>query len=307
MRIVVFGPAKRVGAWAGENVIDLNRVDGQIPSNLLAFIEAGSQALERAQRVIDQAGRAPDGAVQSATAVKIHAPWPGRRVLMAGANSGGHISGPGSSGYGRNESEAVRKMRELGQRGFWKVPVTAIGPDEEVEYPSRTKRLDYEGEAMIVLGTRVKNMKAADMAQYVWGVSLTNDLSIRDQKGEHPSARMAYAKNFDGSFVMGPSIVIGEGVDFQDLPIQTKVNGELRQDFSSKVMIQSFGEMLELGTQDFTFVPGDVVGGGTGAGTAMDSTPTGPDGSKATDRFLKRGDVVEVSSPKVGTLRTRIV
>ena len=93
MRIVVFGPEKRVGAWVGDDIIDLNGADGRIPSSLLDFIETGPSALERGQRAIDQASRLPDNAVQRASGVKIHAPWPGRRIMMAGANFGAHAMG----------------------------------------------------------------------------------------------------------------------------------------------------------------------------------------------------------------------
>ncbi len=72
-------------------------------------------------------------------------------------------------------------------------------------------------------------------------------------------------------------------------------------------MVFSFGELLEYLSPDFTFVPGDLVYGGTGAGTAQDSTKLNPDGSRPKDRFLKAGQVVEVSSPRIGTLTSTIV
>jgi 2-keto-4-pentenoate hydratase/2-oxohepta-3-ene-1,7-dioic acid hydratase in catechol pathway len=306
MKIVVFGPEKRVGAWVGDNILDLNMADGHIPFPLLEFIEAGSNALDRAQRVIDQAKHLPDPVIQQASRVKIHAPWPGRRACMAGANFASHVFGMDVGAGAANVEDVVKRIRRLGIRGFWKVPVHAAGPDEEVAKPKRTKYMDYEGEAVIVLGKRVKDFRVADIASAVWGVTLTNDLCTRDEGG-NPGSRFAFAKNFDGSFTLGPCIVVGEGIDFQDLPVQTRVNGELRQDFSSKDMVFSFGEMLEFATRDFTFYPGDLISGGTGSGTAADSTPKGADGVKSTERFLKPGDVVEVSSPAIGILRNRIV
>ena len=72
-------------------------------------------------------------------------------------------------------------------------------------------------------------------------------------------------------------------------------------------MVFSFGELLEYLSVDFTFVPGDVIFGGTGAGTAQDSTKLNPDGSRPMDRFLKVGQVVEVSSPRIGALISTIV
>jgi 2-keto-4-pentenoate hydratase/2-oxohepta-3-ene-1,7-dioic acid hydratase in catechol pathway len=300
MRIIVFGPERRVGALVGDNVLDLNAADSEVPSSLLAFIEGGDALLQRAQRAVDQAHSAPDEALQPIGSVKLRAPWPGRRAMMAGSNIGTHISGSAGS-----LDEAIRKQREIGQRGFWKVHLEPVDPDEPIAKPKRTQYLDYEGEPVVIIGKQVKDARAADIRDLVWGVTLSNDLCIRDEGG-NPGARFAFDKNFDGSFTLGPSIVIGE-VDFEDLPIETRVNGELRQTFTSKDMIFSFGEMLELGTRDFTFYPGDIISGGTGGGTALDSSPRGHDGKQSTERFLKPGDIVEVSSPLIGTLRHRIV
>ena len=115
------------------------------------------------------------------------------------------------------------------------------------------------------------------------------------------------SKNFNGSFSVGPCIVVGEDVDPANVDVETWVNGELRQRFNTRDMILSFGEYLEYLSADFTFYPGDMIAGGTAAGTAADSSPRSPDGSVPPDRFLKPGDLVEMRSPQIGTLAARIV
>jgi acylpyruvate hydrolase len=85
------------------------------------------------------------------------------------------------------------------------------------------------------------------------------------------------------------------------------VNGERRQSFNTRDMVFSFGEYLEHLSRDFTLYPGDIISGGTAAGTAADSSELLPDGSSAPERFLKPGDLVEMSSPSIGSLRTRVV
>ena len=88
----------------------------------------------------------------------------------------------------------------------------------------------------------------------------------------------------------------------------TRVNGELRQDGNTRGMTFSFAEYLEYITQDITFNPGDMIAAGTCKGTAMDSTPRVEGVGFSSDKlFLRPGDVVEVSSPLIGTLRNRIV
>ena len=114
------------------------------------------------------------------------------------------------------------------------------------------------------------------------------------------------AKNFDGSTALGPCIVVGE-LDYQKLQVVTKLNGEVRQDYNTDEMVFSFAEIIEFLSQDFTFRPGDIVSGGTGAGTALDRSKRGADGKLEPGFFVKAGDVLEVSSPGIGVLRNKVV
>lgn len=323
MRIVVYGPERRVGAWEGDLVIDLARAYEQaqggdvppgegLPSELLPFIEAGRSGLERAREAIDHArslGRV-QGVVFERQRVRLHAPWPGRRIACVGGNFADHLIGmfarPGSPS--RTVDDATREAREYGHWGFWKVPQEVIGPEGELPYPSRTRYLDYEGEPAIVLGRRVKDLAASGYRDFVWGVTLLNDASIRDGMGTQQPRGISYnlAKNFDGSTAIGPCIAVDD-IDPEDVQVETRVNGRLRQSFNSRDMIFGWGEVLEHLSRDFTLVPGDILSGGTGAGTAADTTVPGPDGSRSQELFLKRGDVVEVASPAVGTLRVKVV
>ena len=294
MKIVVFGPDRRVGALVGDSVIDLNQV------SLEAFIAAGPAALDQAQRLIDQ------GKVShKAREVQIHAPWPGRRIACAGGNFAKHLKGMESNPDVTVE-EVAQKARDRGQWGFWKVPADVPGPDGDIPFPKRTRYFDYEGEAAIIIGKRGKDIPAGRIDEYVWGITLLNDWSIRDLPFKPFPMSYNQPKNFDGSTSMGPCIVVGE-LKPQDVPVKTVINGEVRQDYNTSEMIFSFGEILEELSRDFTFVPGDVISGGTQSGTAADRSKKGPDGTKPLDLFLKPGDVVEVSSPAIGTLRNKIV
>ncbi len=106
---------------------------------------------------------------------------------------------------------------------------------------------------------------------------------------------------------LGPCLVTGE-LDAENVDVETRVNGEVRQKFNSKDMVFKFGEILEWLSRDFTFVPGDIISGGTPVGTAAaDPSKPDPDGSKPLDLFLKVGDVVEVTNAKVGTLRNKLI
>jgi len=306
MKIVVFGDQARLGVLVGDRVLDLQRAEPGLPGSLRQFIEAGQQALDGAQRAVDRIGSAPDGAVFALKDVRLLAPWPERRIACVGGNFADHLRGM-ERGESKTIEQITQQARAAGQWGFWKVPAFVAGPEDEVAYPKRTEYFDYEGEAAIVLGKRGKDIPAERLDEYVWGVTLFNDLSIRDGMGG-PQRPMSYnlAKNFDGSSSMGPVIAVGE-VAPGSVDVETCLNGEVRQRFNTADMVFSFAEVLEYLSRDFTFVPGDVIAGGTAAGTAADKTVRAADGSRPKDLFLKAGDEVSVSSPQVGTLRNRIV
>jgi len=304
MKIVVFGSERRVGAWEGDRIVDLNATDPQLPASLLKFIEAGDAALERARAAVARAKVS-----HAANAVRLHAPWPGRRIACVGGNFADHLLGMDINIRGIADSTletTLARARDAGQWGFWKVPLDAAGPDDELPYPQQTQRLDYEGELAIVIGKGGKRIAAERVHEHIWGVTLLNDVSIRD--GGFVPRGISYNlwKNFDGSTALGPCIVVGE-LDPANVDVQTRVNGDLRQSYNTRDMIFPFGEVLAFLSTDITFAPGDMISGGTAAGTAADSSKIRPDGTLPPERFLKPGDVVTVSSPQIGDLTNRIV
>jgi len=311
MKIVVFGDQQRVGALHNDAVVDLNRVSERLPSQLEAFIAAGPAAIDEAQQAIERAAAAGPGSglLVPLSETRLHAPWPRRRIACVGGNYAAHLMGMegGRAGEAEVTLESItQRTRANGQWGFWKVPDDVAGPDDEIPYPKRTEYFDYEGEAAIVIGKRIKDASASQLRECVWGVTLMNDWSIRDGMG--PSSRpMSYnlAKNFDRSTSLGPCIVVGE-LDPQDVDVKLSVNGKERQSYNTREMIFDFGEVLEYLSRDFTFVPGDIIAGGTSVGTAADQTKRAPDGSRPKDLFLKVGDTVELSSPSIGVLLNRI-
>jgi 2-keto-4-pentenoate hydratase/2-oxohepta-3-ene-1,7-dioic acid hydratase in catechol pathway len=333
MKIVVFGPERRVGALVGERVLDLNRgitrqlqekgeakaaelAATRLPSRLLAFIERGAAGLEDAQEVIAQFAKiAPNDergeakVVHNLSDVKLHAPWPERRIACVGGNYAAHLAGMWANRLGKTDvsiDQITEEAKKGGQWGFWKVPAEVAGPNDTIPFPKRVTYFDYEGEVAIVIGKRGKNIPADKIRDYVWGVTLFHDWSIRDAGGTDRVVSYNLQKNFDGAVSMGPCIVVGE-LDHQAIDAETRVNGVVRQSYNTREMIWNFAEVLEYLSQDFTFVPGDVIAGGTSAGTAADKSRRGPDGKRPLDLFLKIGDSVEVSSSKIGVLGNKIL
>lgn len=329
MKIVLFGPERRVGAWGGGRIIDLNRAfasylreqrgdaraqahaDERVPPRLENFIALGDAALEDADLAVQHVAESGVGLaaiVPDANSVQLHAPWPGRRIACVGGNYAAHLAGmrAGRPGITGDLAQITRIAKEEGQWGFWKVPEAVAGPEEEIPFPKRTRRFDYEGEVAIVIGKRGKDISADRIDEFVWGITLFNDWSIRDGASQGKPVSYNLAKNFDGSASIGPCIVVGE-LDHRNIDVETRVNGEVRQSYNTQEMIWPFAEVLEYLSRDFTFVPGDVIAGGTSAGTAADRMRGQPAGARSLDLFLKVDDMVEVSSPQIGSLSNRLV
>jgi 2-keto-4-pentenoate hydratase/2-oxohepta-3-ene-1,7-dioic acid hydratase in catechol pathway len=327
MKIVVFGSERRVGAQQDGRIVDLNRAfarvrrdQGQalapdeaarlVPPDLRAFIAGGPDALERAAEALEQlSSRDAEGIAHPEGSVRLHAPWaPYARVACAGGNYAEHLAGAQAAMSGRSVSaeEVHREARATGPWGFWKVLDLVLGPEDEVTYPARATRFDYEGEVAVVIGRPARDLRADRAEEAIWGVTLFNDWSIRNDMGQPRPMSFNLPKNFDGSASLGPAILVGE-LDPQEVTAEVRVNGRLRQSFCSRDMIFTFAEYLQHLTRDFTLQPGDVLAGGTGPGTAMDTSKPGPDGTLPADLFLGPGDVVEVSSPQIGVLRNRVV
>ena len=335
MKVVVFGPENRVGILDGDTVVDASLAyaalaasrgerlpqalaAATVPSDLERFIEAGDRALDGAREAVEfamksgSAGPSGGALIVRTSDTKLHAPLAHRgvKLAMAGANYADHLYDMMHAQDPSVTMEMVKeRSRQRGIGGFWKHPSFVADPEDDITYPAKTKYLDFEGEVTIVIGKPTKDAKQSDLLGAIWGYTLQNDWSARDAR-DNVVGTLAFSlmKNWDGSSTIGPCIVVGEISDPQDVPFQTRVNGELRQDGNTRGMTFSFAEYLEYITQDITFNPGDMIAAGTCKGTAMDSTPRVEGGGFSSDKlFLRPGDVVEVSSPLIGVLRNQIV
>jgi 2-keto-4-pentenoate hydratase/2-oxohepta-3-ene-1,7-dioic acid hydratase in catechol pathway len=167
---------------------------------------------------------------------------------------------------------------------FFKPPSSLLKPGGVIQIPSVAARVDFEGELALVIGKRVTKLKPEDDSrQVIRGYTLANDVTARDlQKKDGQWTR---AKGFDTFCPVGPWV--SDEVDpAAGLTIETRVNGELRQQGSTADFIFSIAELLAYITAAITLEPGDLVLTGTPAGV-------GP---------LAAGDRVEVSMDGLGVL-----
>ena len=337
MKIVVFGSEKRTGFIQDQNVIDICSVTAKFlaeqkneknaealasalaPSELGQFITGGDKSLDYTQQAItylnesamEQTGLRGQKIIFPEDQVNLHAPRAaGARVACAGGNFAEHAAAMAERAKERGErppmeGSPLEYVKSRGFWGFWKVDRESLGQNGKILYPERTQRLDYEGELAIVIGKEGKNIRPEDVDSYIWGVTLLGDWSIR-MSPEGGPLRFGMAKNFDTSCSIGPYIVVDEKKP-NEIEIKTLVNGELRQNYKVSAMAFSFGEYLEFLSRDFTFYPGDLLSGGTGAGTAADASKTDDQGIPLPELFLKPGDKIEINSQQIGSLLSEVV
>ena len=160
-----------------------------------------------------------------------------------------------------------------------------------------TDRLDYEAELAVVLGRAARDVKAADAAEYIFGYTVLNDVSARDLQTGHK--QWYFGKSLDGATPMGPVLVTADEIAYPPaLEITCRVNGELRQQSNTSLLITSIGQILEELTAGMTLLPGTIIATGTPAGVGMGFDPP---------KFLQSGDVVECAIEGIGTLRSTVV
>ncbi|MGA3130258.1 MAG: fumarylacetoacetate hydrolase family protein [Terracidiphilus sp.] len=167
---------------------------------------------------------------------------------------------------------------------FFKPPSSLLRPGGVVVLPAASERVDFEGELALVIGQRTRNLKPnEDWREVVRGFTLANDISARDLQKK--DVQWARAKGFDTFCPVGP--MVSDELDIENgATIETRVNGELRQQASTRDLIFPVPVLLCHISAAFTLEPGDLILTGTPSGV-------GP---------LKHGDRVEVSIAGLGVL-----
>jgi 2-keto-4-pentenoate hydratase/2-oxohepta-3-ene-1,7-dioic acid hydratase in catechol pathway len=181
---------------------------------------------------------------------------------------------------------------------FLRTPTSFAAHEAALVRPRESDQLDYEGELAIIIGKGGRRIERNEARAHIAGLTLLNEGTLRDWV-RHAKFNVTQGKNFDKSGSIGPWMVTADEFDsFDELPIQTKVNGELRQDDSTANLIFPFDQLIAYISSFTTLKAGDVISTGTppGAGARFDPPV-----------YLKPGDVIEISSMPIGTLRNGVV
>jgi 2-keto-4-pentenoate hydratase/2-oxohepta-3-ene-1,7-dioic acid hydratase in catechol pathway len=207
---------------------------------------------------------------------------------------------------GRNYADHVREISASIGAGtdmptlpavFTKPHTTLTGHRSTVTVdPAWSTSIDYEGELAVVIGRTCRNVRASEALDCVFGYSILNDMTARDRQRMH--TQWFLGKSHDGFAPMGPFIVTADEIpDPQQLRLQTRANGELRQDASTSDMIFPVATIIETLTEVMTLEPGDIIATGTPSGVGQGFDPP---------RFLESGDKVEIAVDRIGSLEVTL-
>jgi 2-keto-4-pentenoate hydratase/2-oxohepta-3-ene-1,7-dioic acid hydratase in catechol pathway len=177
-----------------------------------------------------------------------------------------------------------------------------IGPDDEIVYPDQlTREMDYELEMLAVIGKPGKFFSPEDAVEHIAGFTIFNDISARDiQRKEMESGVFSFSKAIDTFCPIGPYIVtIDEVPDYQNLAMELRVNGDVRQKGNTNEMVVTLPHLISYHSPQI-FSAGDLISTGTIRGVAaIQENPF--------DFYLKPGDVVEAEIEGLGILRNKVI
>jgi len=182
---------------------------------------------------------------------------------------------------------------------FSKFSSAIVGPYDSLRYPDVTEELDWEVELAVVIGKRGKDVKKEDAMKHVFGYTTAHDVSARDWQMKRNGGQWLIGKTMDDFCPLGPALVTKDEIDDpHNLDLQCVVNGVTKQDSNTRQLIFKTEDLIAWLTQFFTLLPGDVI---------LTGTPPGVGVFKKPPEFLKRGDVVECTIEKIGTVRNTVI
>lgn len=217
----------------------------------------------------------PKGGTFALSKVTLLTPVDPPKILAVGLNYKSHLG--------------ARKPPENPEL-FFKPTTCLQNPGGDVVIPADSKNTHYEGELVIVVGRKLRNGTLAQAKDAIFGITCGNDISERDwQSGPNKDLQWWRAKGSDTFGPVGPWVV--RGVDYSNLLLQTRLNGEVVQKQNTSDLLFDCPTMVQFASRYVTLEAGDIIFTGT----------------PQTTRKMNRGDVVEVDIEKIGVLRNKVV
>ncbi|MES2042722.1 MAG: fumarylacetoacetate hydrolase family protein [Pseudomonadota bacterium] len=307
MKLVTFewlDGRRHIGALrSGEaEIVDLTASEEPDFANMLALIDAGAPALDRAHDLFDHGAQ-----VVAVGDVRLLSPVPEPRAILDCMTFEEHLMG--ASRYAHVVTNAPPLVNKANGPPpiYRELPIyykgnrfSVVGADSDIVCPRYSRFLDYELEFGAFLGKRGKNWSVEQAADAIFGYAIFNDASARDRQMREMRGMLgpAKGKDFDTGNVIGPWLVTRDEVPVErGLRMRAWINGDLVTDGNSAAMMHSFPEIIAYASEEETRYPGEFVGSGTvGGGCSLEH-----------GRFLAHGDILELEVEGLGRQRSRIV
>jgi 2-keto-4-pentenoate hydratase/2-oxohepta-3-ene-1,7-dioic acid hydratase in catechol pathway len=220
-------------------------------------------------------------------------PRPLRNIFCVGKNYRDHAREFTSSGF---DSSANKGTIPKAPIVFSKVPETVIGPGDPIKVDNTVStEIDYEVELAVIIGKSGRNISREDAVSHVWGYTIINDVTARNLQGLH--SQWLIGKSQDTFCPMGPWAVTTDEIDLNDTYIRCWVNGELRQDSNTNLLIFDVPEIISAISNGIMLNCGDVIATGTPAGVGIGFKPP---------KFLKPGDKTRLEIQGIGVLENQV-
>ncbi|WP_433259973.1 fumarylacetoacetate hydrolase family protein [Actinosynnema sp. CS-041913] len=288
MLLVTFSTADgrpRLGVQRETDIVDVAALSPDAPTTLWDVVNGSVDTVAALL-----AGPIPDTALHPVDGVRLHAPLRPGKIVGVGLNYTEHVA---------ESARALDTANDLPQQPvlFCKPSTAVIGPDEPIEHNAAlTSQLDWECELAVVIGRTAKRVPPERALDYVFGYSVVNDISARDQRR---AGLWFYSKGQDTYAPFGPAIRTADEIpDPHALDLSLRVNGEVKQKSNTRYMLFRIPELIADISAGFTLEPGDVIATGTPSGVGAGLSP---------QQWLWPGDVVEATVQHVGTLRNPVV
>ena len=259
-----------------------------LPYEDMNALIAGLTAEER-EKLEKLASADPADRALPLSAVKLLAPIPCPRqdVICLGLNYASHVS----------EAWKYKKISFQEKKEYpvyFSKRVNRAAADGEV-IPAHfdiEDKVDHECELAVIIGKEAKNVAEKDAEQYVFGYTILNDMSARSLQSNH--LQWYFGKSLDGFTPMGPWIVTADEIAYPpELPIRSYINGELRQNANTELLLFGISRIISELSAGITLLPGTIIATGTPAGVGIGMDPP---------TFLKKGDEIRCEIEGIGTL-----
>ncbi|MCI0507406.1 MAG: fumarylacetoacetate hydrolase family protein [Gammaproteobacteria bacterium] len=295
MRLVTFEEAGsvRIGVLHPERhqVLDFGALAPGLPRNMLDFIAAGDAALAQARQAVANVDK---GLPLNTLRLLAPIPRPAKNLFCVGKNYSEHVKEVQSITASSKDTSAASPESPI---IFTKATTSVIGTGANIPASlDPTDSVDYEGELAVVIGRGGRGIAVTDAMNHIYGYTILNDVTSRRLQRRHQ--QWFLGKSLDGFCPMGPCLLTRDEIDDAGLlRVQTRVNGELRQDDYVREMIFDIPMLIETISRYMTLEPGDIIATGTPAGVGMGFKPP---------KFLKPGDRVSVTIEPIGTLENGV-